>query len=226
MIKLNFTNRGSQATLPRAPRGSGLGQASSHLGQQGCAEDHSWEASQGTSDTTSLSLRGPQNGQPLNLQPRGSPPLQAPNSGQLQLGVLSTWGGSRSQEAQRAAFPLFAQTEHIARTPSHHHGKQPGRSPLPPPQTRRQQTSIRQPRTPHGHPPVASPSPAQALSVTHASWFLVLLPMEDQLEKLRRTCPRPACWSVIRPPVPLRTPRAPNWEVLPRLRCPRPCPAW
>lgn len=143
---------------------------------------------------------------------RGSPPLQALNLGQRQLGALSTGAalaGKARGQPSRCPLRLNTQQGHSAAAT----GSSPGHSPLPPPD--RRTADFCQTAQDARRPP---PSPAQAPSVAQASWFLVSLPTEDQPEKAAQDVPTAS--TLASHPAP-----APHWEAPPRLCCPHPCPA-
>lgn len=148
------------------------------MGQQRWVRDHSQEASQGTPF-----LKGSSERPALEFTTRGSPPLQALNSGRRQLGALSTGaapaGEARGQPSRCPPRPN-TQRGHSAAAA----GSSLGHSPLPPPDGRT--VGFCQTAQDARRPP---PSPAQAPSVAQASWFSVSLPTEDQLEKAAQDVP-------------------------------------
>lgn len=148
------------------------------MGQQRWVRDHSQEASQGTPF-----LKGSSERPALEFTTRGSPPLQALNSGRRQLGALSTGaapaGEARGQPSRCPPRPNTQRGHSAAAT-----GSSPGHSPLPPPDGRT--VGFCQTAQDARRPP---PSPAQAPSVAQASWFSVSLPTEDQLEKAAQDVP-------------------------------------
>ena len=197
MIKLNFTKRKS-GHPPLGPSRLGSRAGQQPLGPAGMGWDHSQEALRGTSERPAL-----------EFITRGSPPLQALNSGWLQLGMLSTWGGS-SRRAARGQLPrclprLNTEWGHLAAAvgsnrdaacshPRHADSRLPSHSP--------------------GHPTAAGPWHHPPQPRLHQqptlSGFWSHSPRRTSWRKLHRTCHQPACWSVIRPSGPLRTPGPPT----------------
>ena len=118
--------------------------------------------------------------------------------------MLSTWGGSSRKAAQRAASPLFAETEQSGdnRPPPR------GATRMQPAPTRHADSRL--PSHSPGHPTAAGPwhHPPQPRLRQQPTLpgFWSHSPRRTSWRKLRRTCPWPACWSVIWPPGPLRTP--------------------